>query len=609
MSCARSYGSLLVVGLAVGLLTAPPAQATKFRKPFNGGASLGHGFDNNFGAGGCTDYACAGKCYDTHSGSDFPMVTGTEVVAGANGTVSAVVQGCSNTGYRGNPCGSYCGNHVKLAHPDGSTTIYCHMKNGSIVVGQGQGVSCGQKLGLSASSGSSTGPHLHFGWRPGGSYLDPYSGGCSSGGGAWVSQGPYNGAPGTGCETQCQCSPGQQQSQGCGNCGTQTRTCNGSCQWGGWSGCQGQGACAAGQGQTQGCGNCGTQTRSCKSNCQWTGWTGCAGEGACAPGTVQEEACCDCGARSRTCGGDCGWPAWSECDGPDPEPPVTCLTGQLGVCGTGDVQCVTGCLACVDVHFPSEEVCDDLDNDCDGPVDEDADELGPVGPRYGAELVDLSAPAALRPGEQALVWLTARNVGTDEWPAHETWVAAETQDGAANPLWDPEAWSAHDVAAVVEQPVAPGQVATLAFPVRMPGAAPPTVTAEFALAVRGQTLRCPLPSFQVVATRLAPLALAAPPETGSAPGSAATGSPGGPTDGQPDAGSGSSSATVDAAAGAETSGPSVSAPVTETATSHQQGAGGCGAGLAPSWWALLGLLLVDPRRLVRPRRASERRPA
>lgn len=73
-------------------------------------------------------------------------------------------------------------------------------------------------------------------------------------------------APGvTSCQ-QCACSPGAVETNGCGNCGTESRTCGGDCQWGGWSGCQNEGVCA--NGATQGCGNCGG-TQQCQANCQW----------------------------------------------------------------------------------------------------------------------------------------------------------------------------------------------------------------------------------------------------------------------------------------------------------------------------------------------------
>ena len=344
------------------------------------------------------------------------------------------------------------------------------MRNGSIGVRVGQHVDCGQKIGESASSGSSTGPHLHFGWNPGGGGArDPFSGRCSNGGNAWVDQGPYNGAPATTCEDNCECSPGATDAQVCGRCGRRTRTCGGNCRWGGWS--------------------------------------GCGGEGPCSPGDRQDEACCDCGRRARGCGGDCQWQGWGQCDGPDPAGPPACDTGKPGDCAAGAVRCLTGCLSCVDTVQPSPELCDDRDNDCDATTDEDALELGEPPPRFAAIVEDLSIPTALRPGERAEVWAVIRNVGAATWRADEAWVEATGPEGAASALWDREAWSAYDIAAALPREVAPGGVARVRFPVRMPieGDA---ATTRFGVAVAGRTVACPAAGFDLAPDRLAPVEVA-----------------------------------------------------------------------------------------------------
>jgi hypothetical protein len=49
---------------------------------------------------------------------------------------------------------------------------------------------------------------------------------------------------------------------------------------------------------------------------------------------------------------------------------VTCDTGKLGVCGRGVIQCVGDQQSCVQTGFPSAEICDGLDNDCNGLVDD-----------------------------------------------------------------------------------------------------------------------------------------------------------------------------------------------------------------------------------------------
>lgn len=236
----------LATALAFALVTLSSVVGAqvRHRRPMGPAPNVNYHFDNN-SAGGCRDYNCGGRCYDGHSGTDFGVARGTDVLAGAAGTVVGTNNGCANTGYVGNPCGGRCGNYVQLQHSDGSRSIYCHMELNSLRVSNGQRVSCGQVLGRSASSGSSSGPHLHFGWRRSASAAsqDSYRGRCTSAPGAWVDQNSYPQSPaGT-----CQCVPSPEVCDGRDNdCDGRvddglTRSC-----YTGPAGTSGRGICRAG---------------------------------------------------------------------------------------------------------------------------------------------------------------------------------------------------------------------------------------------------------------------------------------------------------------------------------------------------------------------------
>ncbi|MGW9286789.1 peptidoglycan DD-metalloendopeptidase family protein [Streptomyces albidoflavus] len=111
-----------------------------------------------------TAYRASGGSWSSgyHTGVDFSASSGTSVKAIGAGTV--VSAGWS---------GSY-GNEVVIKHADGKYSQYAHLS--SLSVSSGQSVTPGQQIGLSGSTGNSTGPHLHFEVRTGPSYgsdIDP----------------------------------------------------------------------------------------------------------------------------------------------------------------------------------------------------------------------------------------------------------------------------------------------------------------------------------------------------------------------------------------------------------------------------------------------------
>ncbi|MFD9504520.1 M23 family metallopeptidase [Streptomyces sp. NPDC060035] len=97
-----------------------------------------------------TAYKSGGALWSSgsHSGVDFRAASGSSVVAVGAGTVVEAGWG-----------GAY-GNNIVLRMTDGTYTQYGHLS--SIGVSVGQSVTSGQQIGLSGSTGNSTGPHLHF---------------------------------------------------------------------------------------------------------------------------------------------------------------------------------------------------------------------------------------------------------------------------------------------------------------------------------------------------------------------------------------------------------------------------------------------------------------
>ena len=63
------------------------------------------------------------------------------------------------------------GNYVEIDHGGGLHSYYGHLLRSGVRVGQV--VQKGERIALTNNTGSSTGPHLHFGAKKGGTAVDP----------------------------------------------------------------------------------------------------------------------------------------------------------------------------------------------------------------------------------------------------------------------------------------------------------------------------------------------------------------------------------------------------------------------------------------------------
>jgi murein DD-endopeptidase MepM/ murein hydrolase activator NlpD len=88
-----------------------------------------------------------------HSGQDFAVPQGTEVVAAHGGTVV-------KAGGNGAGDGPAYGNAIVIKHGNGTYSQYAHLSRIDVKVGQI--VATGQHIALSGNTGNSSGPHLHF---------------------------------------------------------------------------------------------------------------------------------------------------------------------------------------------------------------------------------------------------------------------------------------------------------------------------------------------------------------------------------------------------------------------------------------------------------------
>ena len=94
-----------------------------------------------------------------HQGIDIGASTGSPIKAAADGEVIISTYSPS------------AGNYIMLSHGGSVFTVYMHCSE--LLVSKGEKVTQGQTIGKVGSTGYSTGPHLHFGIRADGKYINP----------------------------------------------------------------------------------------------------------------------------------------------------------------------------------------------------------------------------------------------------------------------------------------------------------------------------------------------------------------------------------------------------------------------------------------------------
>ena len=152
---------------------------------------------------GTLDYACGHDTYDGHSGQDSgirsfrEVAIGVPVFAALDGRVISIQFGIGSDLNWGATVSRF-DNHIILEHANGLMTVYGHLARRSIKVKEGQLIPAGTQIGLTASSGNSSGPHLHFTIRDTERIYEPFAGPCREGASGWeqqpaVARAPYVG--------------------------------------------------------------------------------------------------------------------------------------------------------------------------------------------------------------------------------------------------------------------------------------------------------------------------------------------------------------------------------------------------------------------------------
>ena len=102
-----------------------------------------------------------GKPKSPHRGEDIAAPAGRDVVASNDGLVRLTVDHI------------FSGKGIYLDHGLGLYSLYFHLSE--VLVKDGESVKAGQVIGKVGATGRATGPHLHWGAKVGGAWVNPFS--------------------------------------------------------------------------------------------------------------------------------------------------------------------------------------------------------------------------------------------------------------------------------------------------------------------------------------------------------------------------------------------------------------------------------------------------
>jgi hypothetical protein len=133
---------------------------------------------------GVRDYQCGNNALDglpyaqISIRSLYELDKGIAVRAAADGEVKGGVDGIHDEGpnwrdREGNPP-PYCGNGIEIDHGNGWTGRYCHLREGSLFVKQGDRVKAGDTIAFAGWSGKANLPGLGFWLRRSDNIIDPF---------------------------------------------------------------------------------------------------------------------------------------------------------------------------------------------------------------------------------------------------------------------------------------------------------------------------------------------------------------------------------------------------------------------------------------------------